>query len=62
MSEAGPVPAFRQQGANVRRADRIHRSSLFGVFNRISAEHEQGLAQVEAMLVLLLGFAEKNRA
>src|SRR5450432_1128202 len=35
-------------------------SSLFGVFNKISAEKEQGMAQVEAMLALLLGFAEKN--
>ena len=34
--------------------------SVFGVINRISAEQEQGVAQLEAMLALLLGFAEKN--
>ena len=35
-------------------------SSVFGVINRITAEQEAGLAQVEATLALLLGFAEKN--
>ncbi len=35
-------------------------SSLFGVFNRISSEQEQGMMQTEQMLALLLGFAEKN--
>ena len=35
-------------------------TSVFGVINRITAEQEGGLAQVEATLALLLGFAEKN--
>jgi len=35
-------------------------SSVFGVINRIIAEQENGIAQVEAILALLLGFAEKN--
>jgi TetR/AcrR family transcriptional regulator len=35
-------------------------SSVFGVINRITAEQESGIAQVEATLTLLLGFAEKN--
>jgi TetR/AcrR family transcriptional regulator len=34
--------------------------SLFGVINKIGSEQEQGVAQVESTLVLLLGFAEKN--
>lgn len=36
-------------------------SSLLSVFNQISADHEDGLTQVEHMLNLLLGFAQKNR-
>jgi TetR/AcrR family transcriptional regulator len=36
-------------------------SSLFGVINRISADEALGLAQVEHILALLLGFAQRNR-
>lgn len=36
-------------------------SSLFGVINRIAAEQLDGLHQVEHILALLLGFAERNR-
>lgn len=36
-------------------------SSLFGVINRISADEASGLQQVEHILALLLGFAERNR-
>ena len=36
-------------------------SSLFGVINRIEAEEAQGLRQVEQILALLLGFAQRNR-
>ncbi len=36
-------------------------SSLFTVLNRIAADEENGLRQVQMMLSLLLGFAEKNR-
>jgi TetR/AcrR family transcriptional regulator len=35
-------------------------TSVFGVINKISAEQEQGMAQVESIMALLLGFAEKN--
>jgi TetR/AcrR family transcriptional regulator len=35
-------------------------SSVFGVINKIGAEQEQGIAQVESTMALLLGFAEKN--
>lgn len=35
--------------------------SLFGVINRIAADESDGLRQVEAMLGLLLNFAQKNR-
>lgn len=35
-------------------------SSVFGVINRISTDHEQGIVQVESIMALLLGFAEKN--
>jgi hypothetical protein len=41
---------LRQQGADVRRADRVHRSSLFGVINQIDSEEQQGLQQVEQIL------------
>ena len=36
-------------------------SSLFGVINRIETEEAQGLRQVEQILALLLGFAQRNR-
>ena len=36
-------------------------TSVFGVINRISAEPTQGLQQVEHILALLLGFAQRNR-
>ena len=35
--------------------------SLFGAINQISAEQTQGLQQVEHILALLLGFAQRNR-
>jgi TetR/AcrR family transcriptional regulator len=35
-------------------------TSVFGVINKISSEQEQGMAQVESVIALLLGFAEKN--
>jgi len=35
--------------------------SLFGIINQITGEEEDGLRQVELMLSLLLGFAERNR-
>jgi TetR/AcrR family transcriptional regulator len=35
-------------------------SSIFGVINRIGTEQEQGIAQIESTMALLLGFAEKN--
>lgn len=36
-------------------------SSLFTVINRITAEETSGMRQVEMILALLLGFAQKNR-
>ncbi len=36
-------------------------SSLFGVINQIGAEDATGLQQVEHILALLLGFAQRNR-
>ena len=36
-------------------------SSLFGVVNRIETEEAQGLRQVEQILALLLGFAQRTR-
>jgi len=36
-------------------------SSLFGVINRVETEEQQGLKQVEQILALLLGFAQRNR-
>jgi len=35
-------------------------SSLFGVINKITAEEENGMRQVHAVLAMLLNFAEKN--
>jgi TetR/AcrR family transcriptional regulator len=35
-------------------------SSIFGVANKITAEEENGLKQLHALLAMLLGFAEKN--
>ncbi len=36
-------------------------SGLFSVINKIAAEEEHGLRQVQMVISLLLGFAEKNR-
>ena len=35
-------------------------SSVFGVANKIAAEEESGLKQIQAIVAMLLGFAEKN--
>jgi len=35
--------------------------TIFGLVNRITAEHASGLAQLEAIVSMLLGFARKNR-
>jgi len=35
--------------------------TIFGLVNKITAEHASGLAQLEAILSMLLGFAHKNR-
>ena len=35
--------------------------TIFGLMNKISAEESSGLKQVESMLAMLLGFAQKNR-
>jgi TetR/AcrR family transcriptional regulator len=34
--------------------------TIFGLVNKITAEQVSGLAQIEAVLVMLLGFAKKN--
>ncbi|MDR2240485.1 MAG: nucleoid occlusion factor SlmA [Zoogloeaceae bacterium] len=36
-------------------------TGLFSVINKISAEEQSGLRQVEMIVTLLLGFAQKNR-
>ena len=35
--------------------------TVFGLINKISAEETDGLKQVEAIVAMLLGFAQKNR-
>jgi TetR/AcrR family transcriptional regulator len=35
--------------------------TVFGLVNKIAAEEQDGLKQVEGILALLLGFAQKNR-
>jgi TetR/AcrR family transcriptional regulator len=35
--------------------------TLFGLINKITSEEKSGLKQLEAMVVMLLGFAQKNR-
>jgi TetR/AcrR family transcriptional regulator len=35
-------------------------TSIFGVANKITADEENGLKQLQAILAMLLGFAEKN--
>jgi len=35
--------------------------TIFGLVNKITAEHASGVAQLEAILSMLLGFAHKNR-
>jgi TetR/AcrR family transcriptional regulator len=35
--------------------------TIFGLVNKITAEQQSGLAQLEAILSMLLGFARKNR-
>lgn len=36
-------------------------NSLFGLINRITSEEKSGVRQIEAMVGVLLGFAQKNR-
>ncbi|MGQ0748914.1 MAG: nucleoid occlusion factor SlmA [Betaproteobacteria bacterium] len=36
-------------------------SSLFGLINRITSEEKSGVRQIEAIIGVLLGFAQKNR-
>jgi TetR/AcrR family transcriptional regulator len=36
-------------------------SSLFGLINRITSEEKSGVRQIDAMVGVLLGFAQKNR-
>ena len=35
--------------------------TLFGLINKITSEEKSGLRQLEAMMAVLLGFAQKNR-
>src|SRR3989440_13088035 len=35
-------------------------SSIFGLINKITAEQDNGIKQIHAILTMLLGFAEKN--
>ncbi len=35
-------------------------STIFGLINQITAEHPEALRQVRAIIVMLLGFAERN--
>ncbi len=35
--------------------------TLFGLINKITSEEKSGLRQIEAMIAVLLGFAQKNR-
>ena len=35
--------------------------TLFGLINKITTEEKSGLRQIEAMIAVLLGFAQKNR-
>ena len=35
--------------------------TLFGLINKITSEEKSGLRQLEAMIAMLLGFAQKNR-
>jgi len=36
-------------------------SSLFGLINRITSDEKSGVRQIEAIIAVLLGFAQKNR-
>jgi TetR/AcrR family transcriptional regulator len=36
-------------------------NSLFGLINRITSEEKSGVRQIDAMVGVLLGFAQKNR-
>ena len=57
----GALPAFREQGADVRRADRVHRDDGVLARQQDPAETEDGAAQAEQTVVMLLRFAEKNQ-
>ena len=60
MSEAALYRHFASKAQMFEGLIEFIESSVFGVINRITAEQEAGLAQIEATLALLLGFAEKN--
>ena len=56
----GALPAFREQGADVRGTDRVHRVDAVHADQRIAADTTDGVAQATQIVAVLLGFAEKN--
>ena len=55
------LPPLREQGADVRRADRVHRDDAVLARQQDPRPRPQdGVAQAEQIVVMLLSFAEKN--
>lgn len=55
-----PVSSLSQQGANVRGLIDFIEDTVFGLTNRILQEEQGALSRCEKILVLVLGFAERN--
>ena len=55
------VPPLRQQGADVRGADRFIETSIFTLVNQIAAAEPLGVTQARQTVAMLLTFSERNK-
>ena len=60
VSEAALYRHFASKAQMFEGLIEFNEGSVFGLINQIETEQEQGLAQLRAILAMLLGFAAKN--
>lgn len=61
VSEAALYRHFRGKAEMFEGLIEFIEQSLFGLINKIGGEEKSGVRQLEAMIAVLLGFAQKNR-
>jgi TetR/AcrR family transcriptional regulator len=61
VSEAALYRHFRGKAEMFEGLIDFIEQTLFGLLNKISSEEKSGVRQLEAMIAVLLGFAQKNR-